>query len=157
VLYKFKEEIMLKRIKSPYLPTIAVSKTECQQQIQLMMRLFEHWKLNVEQQRILLGLPPNLEKRTNNYVILAQCVPKCRDIQDRICHLLNIHKLLSRAYVFHKELAYSWMTTDNADFEYKRPLDIIVKEGLVGLVKVRIYLELKQSVSKTYMTADHLI
>lgn len=137
---------MYQRKKTDYLPAIALSQTERQQQTQLIMKLFEHWKLTIKQQAILLGLSPNTETSIYNYKTLKQYLPTYRDTQDRIRHLLTIHKFLRRAYVFNTELAYSWMTTSNADFDHIRPLDVIAKEGFMGLVKIKTYLELNQSV-----------
>lgn len=137
---------MHQRMKSNYLPIVVLSQEERQQQTQLIMKLFEHWKLTIKQQAILLGLSPNTETSIYNYKTLKQCLPTYRDTQDRIKHLLVIHKYLRRAYPFNKELAYRWISTKNADFDRVSPFDVIAEEGFMGLVKIRMYLELNQSV-----------
>lgn len=117
---------------------------ERKQQTQMVMKLFEHWKLTYKQQAIVLGLSPNTETSIHRYKNGKQYLPLFRDIQDRVQHLLAIHKYLRRAYPFNNELVYQWISTPNIDYNHQSPLDIICKEGYMGLVKIRQYLELNQ-------------
>lgn len=117
---------------------------ERQQQTELIMNLFGKWGLTYKQQAIALGLSPNTETGIHRYKTGKQFLPQYRDIQDRVGHLLAIHKLLRRAYPYNIELAYQWILAQNADFDYKRPFDVIAEKGYLGLVEVREYLELNQ-------------
>jgi hypothetical protein len=131
------------RLASHYEPT-ALTVAERKQQTQMLMKLFEHWKLTYKQQAIVLGLSPNTETSIHRYKNGKQYLPLFRDIQDRIQHLLTIHKYLRRAYPINKNLAYQWITTPNMDFNRQSPLEMICQEGYMGLVKIKQYLELHQ-------------
>lgn len=122
----------------------ALSTTERKQQTRMIMQLFDHWNLTYKQQAIALGLSPNTGTSISKYKNGEQYLPLLRDIQDRIGHLLAIHKYLRRAYPFNKELAYRWITTPNADFNHQCPFDVIDREGYMGLVSIRNYLKLSQ-------------
>lgn len=121
-----------------------LTETQRKQQTQLIMKLFELWRLSNKQQAIALGLSPNTATSIHRYKIGKQYLPLFRDIQDRIENLLIIHQLLRRIYQFNKELAYQWITTPNADFNYLSPLETIYNEGYLGLSKIRTYLEINQ-------------
>lgn len=112
-------------------------------QTQMIMKLFQLWNLTTKQQAIALGLSPNTGTSIDNYK-KGKFLPLYRDIQDRIGHLLAIHKNLRQIYPYNKELAYQWITTPNADFDNQSPFDVIAVEGYMGLVSIRTYLELNQ-------------
>lgn len=107
----------------------------------MVMRLFEHWKLTYEQQAVLLSLSANTHSTIARYKRSAASFSQDRDTQDRIGHLLAIHKYLRQLFPLNKELAYEWPTTPNHYFSGRSPVDVITAEGFLGLVKVRRYLE----------------
>ena len=126
-----------------YVP-LSLSISERRHQTEMVMKLFELWKLTYKQQAIALGLSPNTESSIHNYKFGKQHLPQLRDIQDRIRLLLMIHKYLRRAYPYNKELAYRWITTRNIDFNNFSPFEIISRDGYMGLVKINNYLEAHQ-------------
>jgi hypothetical protein len=107
----------------------------------MIMQLFEHWKLTYEQQAALLSLSTNTHSTIARYKRGAAILSRDRDTQDRIGHLLAIHKYLRSVFPLNKELAYAWPTTANRYFLGKTPIEIIADEGFLGLVRVRRYLE----------------
>lgn len=123
---------------------ISLTEFERKQQTQMIMQLFKHWQLTAKQQAIALGLSSKTETSIYNYKNGTNSLPLYRDLQDRLGHYLAIHKCLRRAYSFNKELAYRWILTPNADFDFRTPFDVIQKEGYMGLVKIRNYLEFHQ-------------
>ena len=126
-----------------YEPSL-LTNAERKHQTVLVMKLFELWKLTYKQQAIALGLSANTESSIHNYKSGKHPLPQLRDIQDRIRLLLTIHKYLRRAYPYNKELAYLWITTPNLDFDHLSPFDIIFRDGYLGLVKIKNYLEINQ-------------
>jgi len=124
---------------------VSLSEKERRTQTQMLMKLFGHWRLTYSQQAILLGLSPKTETSIHRYKNLKAYLPMYRDIQDRIGHLFAIHKYLRRIYPMNKALAYRWITTANEDFNNLSPFNVICKEGYLGLIKVRQYLEIGQT------------
>jgi hypothetical protein len=125
---------------------VSLTALERKQQTEMIMQLFKLWQLTARQQAIALGLSPNTETSIYNYKNGSNSLPLYRDLQDRVVHFLAIHKFLRQAYAFNKELAYRWMTTANADFDFQTPFDVIQREGYLGLVKIRSYLEFHQQI-----------
>lgn len=108
---------------------------------QMVMRLFEHWRLTYEQQAMLLSLSTHTRSTIARYKRGDATLQKDRDTQDRIAHLLAIHKYLRNIFPRNKELVYTWPTTPNRHFGDRSPVQVIDEEGFVGLIKVRQYLE----------------
>jgi hypothetical protein len=127
----------------PYEP-ISLSEKERKQQTQMIMQLFMHWQLTAKQQAIALGLSPNTETSIYNYKNGTNALPLYRDLQDRVAHYFAIHQFLRRVYAANKVLAYRWISTPNADFNFQSPFAVIQREGYMGLVKIRSYLEIHQ-------------
>ena len=113
-------------------------------QTQIIMKLFELWDLTDKEKAIALGLSPDTQTSIHKYKTGKQNLPSARDTQDRISHLLAIHKFLRRAYPFNKELAYQWIKTPNTDFNNHAPFNLISIKGYLGLIQVRYYLEMNE-------------
>jgi hypothetical protein len=107
----------------------------------MIMKLFEHWKLTYEQQAMLLSLSPNTHSTIARYKRGVAKISPARDTQDRVSHLLSIHKHLRRIFPLNKELVYEWPTTPNKAFQGRSPIQVIADEGFVGLVQIKQYLE----------------
>jgi hypothetical protein len=90
----------------------------------LLTRLFERWRISGEDGAILRGDAEAEDER----MIRAE-------------HLLAIHTALRTLFPQNRELAYRWMTTRNAAFEHRTPVEVVRQTGLDGLVAVRRYLE----------------
>lgn len=122
----------------------STNETEREQQTRMIMTLFELWHLTDKEKAIALGLSPGTQTSIHKYKTGKQHLPLTRDAQDRIGHLLAIHKFLRRAYPFNKELAYQWIKTTNTDFNNSTPFDLISQKGYLGLIQVRYYLEMNE-------------
>ena len=90
----------------------------------LLARLFLHWRISDEDGAILRGDAEAEDER----VIRAE-------------HLLAIHAALRTLFPQNRELTYRWMTTRNAAFEHRTPVEVVRHTGLDGLIAVRRYLE----------------
>lgn len=120
------------------------NETERKQQTRMIMTLFELWHLTDKEKATALGLSTGTQTSIHKYKTGQQNLPLITDVQDRIGHLLAIHKYLRRAYPFNKELAYQWIKTINTDFNNHKPFDLISQKGFLGLIQVRYYLEMNE-------------
>ena len=107
----------------------------------MVMRLFEHWGLTYEQQAALLSLSTSTRSTIARYKRGVAYLSQDRDTRDRAGHLLAIHKYLRTIFPLNQELVYKWPTKPNTYFGGKTPVDFMIDEGFLGLVKVRRYLE----------------
>jgi uncharacterized protein (DUF2384 family) len=106
----------------------------------MVLVLFDHWQLDKDAQAVLLGIA------ATNHAALARyrkgtLTEINRDQQDRIGHLLAIHKNLRLLFPQNRELAYRWMSTRNKDFENLTPIEVVKEWGFAGLLRIRTYLE----------------
>lgn len=115
-------------------------------QTKLIMRLFELWQLSTAEQAICLGLSPNTQTNIHKYKNGKAYLPLHRDTQDRIRFLLTIHKYLRKLFPRNNELAYQWIKISNKYFNNFAPLDIIIRDGLLGLDMIAKYLEASLSI-----------
>lgn len=106
----------------------------------MVMRLFEHWKLSSDDQLALLGLAPGNRAALNRYRKGEPLAPS-RDLQERVGHLLGIHKNLRLLFPHDRDLAYAWMDTRNRAFDGRTPAEAIREWGFAGLLMVRAYLD----------------
>ncbi len=106
----------------------------------MITRLFEHWKLSSDDQLALLGLAPGNRAALTRYRKGEPLAPS-RDLQERVGHLLGIHKNLRLLFPHDRDLAYAWMDTRNRAFNGRTPVEVIREWGFAGLLMVRAYLD----------------
>lgn len=106
----------------------------------MVTRLFEHWKLSSDDQLALLGLASGNRAALTRYRKGEPLAPS-RDLQERVGHLLGIHKNLRLLFPHDRDLAYAWMDTRNRAFDGRTPVEVIREWGFAGLLMVRAYLD----------------
>ena len=106
----------------------------------LVMKLFDHWQLNNEDQAALLGLSPKSTNTLRRYR-RGQPLANNIDLLDRVGHLLRIHKNLRLLYPRNRSLVYRWITSPNKEFNNKTPLEVINQRRFEGLISISRYLD----------------
>lgn len=99
--------------------------------------LAEHWDLDVEQARILLGRP---SKRTFYNWKAGKLGSPSHDTMSRIGYLLGIHRAL-RTLFSKPDNVYGWIGRKNDDFHGQTPLQRMLGGDLTDLAYVRQYLD----------------
>jgi hypothetical protein len=62
---------------------------------------------------------------------------------DRAGWLLAIHKALRLLFPYSENLRFSWIKRRNRNFGNLTPLEIMMREGIIGLAKVSRYLDME--------------
>ncbi len=101
----------------------------------MVMRLFEHWKLTTAEQLELLGLSPTSRNVLGRYR-RGNPLQESRDLMDRAAYLLSIHKALRTLYPQNPEIVYGWVKMRNRQFDNLTPLEVMKKDGLIGLAAI---------------------
>ena len=109
---------------------------------QMIIRLFDHWKLTPRDQAALLGLSTQGRTTLSRYR-RGQALADNQDLLGRAGHLLGIHKSLRLIFPHNIDLAYRWVSQPNRRFGNAAPLDIM-KQGYEGLLAVRRYLDFER-------------
>lgn len=109
---------------------------------QMIMQLFELWNLDTASQLNLLGLSETsralLSKLKRGDAVLSHQ----RDTLDRVSWLLAIHQSLRMLYPQNPELRYDWINRKNQKLNHEKPIEIMLRDGILGLAKISRYLEL---------------
>jgi hypothetical protein len=106
---------------------------------QMITRLFELWNLDTATQLNLLGRSETSRKGLSD--IKQGILSNQRDSLDRIGWLLAIHKSLRILYPENPELRYDWINRRNKMLDNNTPVEIMKKEGIIGLAKISNYLD----------------
>jgi len=105
----------------------------------MVLKLFELWSLEPEEQLKLLGY-----KRASKYSFSrlqnGAPIPSSEETLKRIGKLLSIHKALRIIYPHNRDLCYLWVKRRNRAFGDKTPLEIML-DGSEGLDLVCRYLQ----------------
>ena len=107
----------------------------------MVMRLFQHWKLSSQEQSLLLSLSAKTRSSIARYRNGASTLSPDRDTHDRVKYLLSIHKSLRTIFPYNRELVYEWPKAPNKYFDGKTPVQVMVEEGFLGVVRVDNYLK----------------
>lgn len=106
----------------------------------MIMRLFDHWKLTTADQLELLGLSANSRRMLSEYR-KNKALPNNRDILDRLGWLLIIHEDLRTLYPNNPDLCYTWINKKIRHLDNWTPLEVMKKQGLIGIFRVTQLLE----------------
>lgn len=106
----------------------------------MVTRLFDHWKIDQSTAAALLGLSENSRTAVSRYRKGAP-LPDSRDLLDRVGNLFGVHKSLRLLYPHNRDLAYRWPTARNRRLDNLTPIEIMVEQGLPGIVAMRGYLD----------------
>ncbi|MEX0732776.1 MAG: antitoxin Xre/MbcA/ParS toxin-binding domain-containing protein [Aquisalimonadaceae bacterium] len=107
----------------------------------MIMRLFEHWRLDSRTRLELLGMSPNSRSKLSEFTAGKAGLPKGRDARDRVAYLLSIHKALRLLYPENPTLRYDWVNRRNRMLENMRPIDVMREQGLIGIARVARFLD----------------
>lgn len=109
----------------------------------MLLRLFDHWRLDTASQLALLGLSITSRAMLSRYREGITPLPFTQDVLDRAGWLLAIHQALRSLYPKNPELCYGWIKIRHSLFQNLTPLDYMKTQGLIGIAKVARYLQLQ--------------
>ncbi len=108
----------------------------------LLTNLFDRWSLSTSERLGLLGLRPSNRALLSRYRN-GTPLPNRRDVLERAGWLLAIHKALRLLFPRNPKLRYSWVGRPNKDFHNRSPLEVMIRDGMIGLFRVSRYLDLE--------------
>jgi len=106
----------------------------------MVMTLFDLWNLSAQEQMAFLGLSEGSRMSLTRYR-KGEPLADNRDLLDRVANLLSIHQSLRVLFPQNREFVYRWPTTPNRAFGGQSPAELIRKEGFLGLLIVKRYLD----------------
>lgn len=109
----------------------------------MVVRLFDLWQLPTGDQLALLGLSEGSRTSLIRYR-KGEPLSEQRDLLDRAGNLLSIHRSLRILFPQNREIVYKWMTVPNLEFGGQSPVSVIKKDGFLGLLVVKRYLDFER-------------
>ncbi len=109
----------------------------------LIMRLFDKWELTTREQLLLLGLNESSRYMLSRYKKQDSIIPCESDKLNRVGLLLAVHKNLHALFPENESLRFSWIKRKNKMLDDRRPIDIMLEQGLFGIAKTMRFLDLQ--------------
>jgi len=101
----------------------------------MILALFRRWGLEESQKLVLLGLSPREKKRLEAHKKGRPLEPDPETL-GRASGLLSIHNHLADRFPGDDTRTYTWVVTPQPDLGDRRPLDIMLEEGVAGIRRV---------------------
>jgi hypothetical protein len=101
-----------------------------------LIALFDRWELSSHQRMELLSLSPGQQKALNQYRCGQRALPLTRDALDRAGLLLGIYRGLGDLFPEDQALRLTWIRRRNRLLDQLSPLDIMMRDGLVGVFRI---------------------
>lgn len=102
-----------------------------------VINLFERWDLTDVQAAVLLG---SVSASTWARWKTGKIAKVPRDLKTRLSNLMGIHKAL-RIIFKDKERVYGWVKRENAAFDGRTALEVMLDGEITDLMRVRRYLD----------------
>ncbi|NTU43753.1 MAG: DUF2384 domain-containing protein [Nitrospirales bacterium] len=109
----------------------------------MVMKLFDLWELSTQDQMGLLGLSEGSRMSLTRYR-KGEPLSDNRDLLDRVSNLISIHRSLRILFPQNRDIVYKWPTTPNRAFDGLSPVELVRKEGFLGLLIVKRYLDFER-------------
>jgi uncharacterized protein (DUF2384 family) len=110
---------------------------EAQAMATAVITLFDRWNLSPAQRSIVLG---GTQQTTLDRWRRGEFDPITQELAVRLSLLMGIHKAL-RTLFLDDTRAYAWVSTPNADFEERPPIDTLMDGDIEGFAQIRSYLD----------------
>lgn len=104
--------------------------------LRAVLNVFRHWNLSDSQSADLVDTTPRTFARWKT----GKSGKMGRDQKERVATILGIHKALRILFV-DQQRAYAWVKAPNSAFGGTAALDIMLEGGLLGLTRIRRYLD----------------
>ena len=107
----------------------------------MVLEMLDSWQVAPANQVILLGLPDNTKPRAMKKYRETVPLPNTGDINARIEHLAGIADALFTSYPRNSRMAGYWLNQPQPRLGGRIPLEMMLEEGMEGLVAVRAHVD----------------
>ncbi len=107
---------------------------------QTVMGVLHGWNVSPDAQCVLLGLPEGTKARKLNQLRTGTAFPENDAMLLRAHYILSIQNAVESMYPHNTEVGNFWVTTPNAFFNERTPLDVMLDRGVDGMETVVAHL-----------------
>ena len=108
---------------------------------QAVMHALDSWKFDGEHILSVMALPDKVKVRHLSQFRNSQPFPETPEVNERLRHVLGIIDALSTSYPTNPSMSLFWMTRPSKKFQNRAPAQVIVEDGLEGLITIRKHLD----------------
>ena len=106
-----------------------------------VISILDHWGLSAADQVAILALPPGTRPGMIRQYREHKALPDDAEVAERIEHLAGIADALRTSYPLNGAMDAIWMNTVNRRFDDRTPLEVMIHDGLSGVIAVRAHLD----------------
>ena len=107
----------------------------------LVVNLLDDWGIGAADQVRILGLPEGTRTRMLRRFQDATPLPDDPVVMKHVEHLLGIAEALRTTFPRNASIGLIWLKQPCKRLRRRRPMDILVEDGLSGLITVRTHLD----------------
>ncbi len=108
---------------------------------QAVMHTLDDWKLDGEHILSIMALPETVKVRHLSQYRNSIAFPDTPEVTERLRHILGIIDALSTSYPTNPRMSLFWMTRNSKKFQNRAPVQVIIEDGLEGLITIRKHLD----------------
>ncbi len=106
-----------------------------------IMSILDKWGLCANDQLKLLSLPEKTPSRMLRRFRDDTPFPDIKEVNERVEHIIGIADALRTSYPHNPSMGLVWMRQKNKRFQRRAPVNVMVEDGLDGIVAVRSHLD----------------
>jgi hypothetical protein len=106
-----------------------------------IMSILDKWGLCANDQLKLLSLPDKTPSRMLRRFRDDTPFPDTKEVNERVEHIIGIADALRTSYPHNPSMGLVWMRQKNKRFQRRAPVNVMVEDGLDGIVAVRSHLD----------------
>jgi len=107
----------------------------------MVVNMMDDWGIRASDQIVILALPDGTPPRTLRRYQDETPLPDNPDVLKRVEHLMGIADALRTTFPRNARIGILWLKQPCKRLRRRRPLDIMVEDGLSGLITVRTHLD----------------
>lgn len=107
----------------------------------MVVNLLDDWGVKASDQVTILALPDGTPTRMLRRYHEDTPLPDNPDVMKRVEHLMGIAEALRTTFPRNAQIGLLWLKQPCRRLRRRRPVDIMVEDGLSGLISVRSHLD----------------
>lgn len=107
----------------------------------MVINTLDEWGVSPADQVVMLALPGKVSGRSLRRYQDETPLPDDPDVLKRVEHLLGIADALRTTFPRNNRIAVIWLNQPCRRLRRRRPVDIMLEDGLSGLITVRTHLD----------------
>ena len=107
----------------------------------MVINILDDWGLKASEQATVLALPKGTPTRMLRRYVDDMPLPDDPDVMKHVEHLLGIADALRTTFPRNDRIGVIWLKQPCKRLRRQRPLDIMINNGLSGLITVRTHLD----------------